>query len=251
MCSSPAAPASSARTSASGSSRPVTTCSASTTTTPGARRTSPTCVRNPRFEVLRHDVTVPAARRGRRDLQPRLPGLPGALPAQPGEDDEDLGPRRDQHARSRQPARRADPAGLDRRGLRRPRGAPADRVVLGSRQPDRPPLQPRRGQALRRDALLRFPPPDEAADQGRADLQHLRPAHAPRRRPRGLQLHRAGPARRRHHRLRRRHPDAQLLLRGRHGRRPDPPDGQPGRPDRPGEPRQPRRVHHPGAGATG
>ena len=30
------------------------------------------------------------------------------------------------------------------------------------------------------------------ADQGGADLQHLRPAHAPQRRPGGLELHRAG-----------------------------------------------------------
>ena len=53
----------------------------------------------------------------------------------------------------------------------------------------------------------------------RPHLQHLRPAHAARRRPRGAQLRRPGPARRAAHRLRRRHADPQLLLRGRPGRR--------------------------------
>ena len=44
----------------------------------------------------------------------------------------------------------------------------------------------------------------QAADQGRAHLQHLRPAHAPQRRARGVQLHRAGAEGRGHHHLRRR-----------------------------------------------
>ena len=51
-----------------------------------------------------------------------------------------------------------------------------------------------------------------------AHLQHLRPAPASRRRPRDLQLHDAGPARRAAHHLRRRQPDAQLLLRRRSDR---------------------------------
>jgi UDP-glucuronate decarboxylase len=52
-----------------------------------------------------------------------------------------------------------DPAGLDQRGLRRPGGASADRGLLGQRQPDRAARLLRRGQALRRDAVLRLPPP--------------------------------------------------------------------------------------------
>ena len=62
----------------------------------------------------------------------------------------------------------------------------------------------RRGQALRRDAVLRLPPPAPAAHQGGAHLQHLWPAHAPERRPRGVELHRPGAAGRGHHHLRRR-----------------------------------------------
>ncbi len=77
----------------------------------------------------------------------------------------------------------------------------------------------RRGQALRRDAVLRLPAPARHADQGGPNLQHLRAVHAPRRRPSGVELHRAGPAWRTDHDLRRRLPDALVLLRRRHGRR--------------------------------
>ena len=57
---------------------------------------------------------------------------------------------------------------------------PQTEDLLGQRQPDRPALLLRRGQALRRDAVLRLSPPARPADQGRADLQHLWPAHASR-----------------------------------------------------------------------
>ena len=56
--------------------------------------------------------------------------------------------------------------------------ASADRGLLGQRQPDRAAVLLRRGQALRRDAVLRLPPPARPADQGGAHLQHLRAAHA-------------------------------------------------------------------------
>ena len=71
--------------------------------------------------------------------------------------------------------------GLDPRGLRRSRSVhPQPEELLGQRQSDRPARLLRRGQALRRDAVLRLPPPAQAGDQGRAHLQHLRPAHASR-----------------------------------------------------------------------
>ena len=146
-----------------------------------------------RADAARRDL--PALRRGGRDLQPRLPGLADPLPARPGADHQDQRARRDQHAGPGQARAGQDPAGLDQRGLRRPRGPSAGRGLLGPRQPDRHPQLLRRGQALRRDAVLRLPPPAQAAHQGRAHLQHLRPAHAPERRPRGVQLHRAGAAR--------------------------------------------------------
>ncbi len=89
-----------------------------------------------------------------------------------------------------------DLPGVDERGLRRPGGASAARGLLGQRQSDRPALLLRRRQALRRNAVLRLSPPAPAGDQGRADLQHLRPAHASERRPRRVELHRAGAAQR-------------------------------------------------------
>ena len=52
----------------------------------------------------------------------------------------------------------------------------------------------RRGQALRRNAVLRLSPSAQAEDQGDAHLQHLWAAHAPQRRPRSLELHRPGAA---------------------------------------------------------
>ena len=58
------------------------------------------------------------------------------------------------------------PARLDLRGLRRPRGPPAARGLLGPRQPDRPARRLRRGQALRRGADDGLPPP--------AGRRHLR-----------------------------------------------------------------------------
>jgi UDP-glucuronate decarboxylase len=70
-----------------------------------------------------------------------------------------------------------------------PRVHPQPRL-LGQRQSDRPARLLRRGQALRRDAVLRLPPPARRAHQGGAHLQHLRPAHAPERRARGVELHR-------------------------------------------------------------
>ena len=75
------------------------------------------------------------------------------------------------------------------------------------------------GKRCRRDAVLRLLPPARAADQGRPDLQHLRPADAPRRRPGGLQLHRPGAERRAVDRVRRGVPDPVVLLRRRPGRR--------------------------------
>ena len=129
-----------------------------------------------------------------------------------------------------------------------PARAPAARGLLGPRQPDRAALVLRRGQALRRDPVLRLPPPAPAADQGGAHLQHLRAAHAPERRPGGVQLHRPGADRRRHHGVRRRPPDPLVLLLLGSGRRPGAPDGDRRRGDRAAQPRQPERDHDPRPG---
>ena len=59
-----------------------------------------------------------------------------------------------------------------------PAGAPAARVLLGPRQPDRPARRLRRGQALRRGADDGLPPPAGRRHGDRPHLQHLRAADA-------------------------------------------------------------------------
>src|ERR1035441_1553116 len=85
---------------------------------------------------------------------------------------------RHQHARPRQTHRRQHPAILHQRGLRRPHRPPADRGIPRQRQPARSPRLLRRGQALRRNAVLRLPPPAQGPHQGRPHLQHLWPQDA-------------------------------------------------------------------------
>ena len=203
-----------------------------------------TPVEQPRIRADPPRHHLPALHRGRRDLQPGLPGLSDPLPERPRPDHQGERPRLDQHAGAGQAGQGPDPAGVDLRGLRRPLRAPPDRGLLGQRQLHRPALLLRRGQALRRDAVLRLPPPAQAGRPGGADLQHLRAAHAPQRRPGRQQLHHAGAHRPGHHGLRGRRADPLLLLRGRPDRRHVPDDEQPACLHRAGQPRQPARVHH-------
>ena len=82
--------------------------------------------------------------------------------------------------------------------------------------------------------VLRLPASARPGHQGRAHLQHVRPAHASERPPRGVQLHRAGAEERADHALRRRAPEPLVLLRGRSDRGFRAPDGQPQGLHRPG-----------------
>ncbi len=127
-----------------------------------------------------------------------------------------------------------------------PARASADRGLLGPRQPDRAAVVLRRGQALRGDPVLRLPPPARPGDQGGAYLQHLRAAHASRRRPGGVELHHAGAEGRADHHLRRGRADPLVLLRRRPGRGADPADGQRG-PRRPGRSTWATRPNSPSA----
>ena len=52
-------------------------------------------------------------------------------------------------------------AGVDVRGVWRPVGPSADRGLLGQCEPDRHPFVLRRGQARRRNAFFRLPPPEQ------------------------------------------------------------------------------------------
>ena len=65
----------------------------------GTRRNIAHLLDQPEFRADAPRRDLPALRRGRRDLQPRLPGLADPLPARPGADDQDQRARRDQHAR--------------------------------------------------------------------------------------------------------------------------------------------------------
>ena len=73
-----------------------------------------------------------------------------------------------------------------------PQEHPQTRGLLGPRQPDRPARRLRRGQALRRGPDDGLPPPAGRGHPHRADLQHLRPAHAPPRRAGDPDLHPPG-----------------------------------------------------------
>ncbi len=184
---------------------------------PEDQRRPPARAAELRADPARHHAADLAG--GRRDLQPRLPRRARPLPVQPDQDDEDLGHGGDQRAGHGQALPGEGPAGLDQRGLRRPRGPSAAGELPRQRQSDRPAGLLRRRQAGGRNALHGLPPHEQRQHPHRADLQHLRPADAPLRRPRGLELHPPGPRGRRHHDLRRRPADPLVLLSRRSGRR--------------------------------
>ncbi len=125
------------------------------------------------------------------------PASPRGLPRAPHPDPEG---RRSRHAQRAGPGTRQGrglPARLDQRGLRRPAGPPAARVLLGPRESRRTARRLRRGEALRRGHDHGLSPGARPADPDRAALQHLRPAHAAERRPGAPRLRgrgRAGPA---------------------------------------------------------
>ena len=189
----------------------------------------------------RHHRALLRRRAGRLRLPPRLAGLADRLPAPAAAHAQGRLLRHPPHARPGQGQARALPDRLHQRGLRRPAGAPAVGELLGPRQPDRPARRLRRGQALRRGADDGLPPPAGRRHGDRADLQHLRLAHAPARRPRDPDVPAPGAREPADHGVRRRQPDALVLLR----QRPDPRHHRAGRVrlPRPGQHRQPRRVH--------
>ncbi len=118
---------------------------------------------HPRFEFIRHDVTFPLYVEVDEIYNLACPASPIHYQHDPVQTTKTSRARRDQHAGTRQAGARADLAGVDQRGVRRPAGPSADRGLLGQRQSDRHPLVLRRGQALRRDAVLRLSPPAQAA----------------------------------------------------------------------------------------
>ena len=157
-------------------------------------------------------------RRRRLRLPPRLAREPDRLRAPAAAHAQGRLLRDPPHARAGEVQAGALPAGLDLGGVRRPRGPSPARGLLGQRQPDRPARRLRRGEALRRGADDGLPPPAGRQHLHRPDLQHLRREDEAARRPGDPDLPAPGASGQAGHRVRRRQPDPELLLR----RRPDP-----------------------------
>ena len=138
--SSPAAPASSARTCASACSARATRCVCLDNFLTGgpAQRRAPAW-RTRRFRLVRCDVTDYVHVPGPVDLRAalRLAGQPDRLPEAADRDAQGRLARHAARARPGQGEGRPVPARLHQRGLRRPAGAPAARGLLGQRQPGR------------------------------------------------------------------------------------------------------------------
>ena len=88
-------------------------CCASTTSSPAREDNIAHLLANPRFELMRHDVTFPLYVEVDEIYNLACPASPDPLPARPGADDQDQRARRDQHAGPGQAGEGQDPAGLD------------------------------------------------------------------------------------------------------------------------------------------
>jgi UDP-glucuronate decarboxylase len=162
----------------------------------GTRRNIEHLLDHPRFELMRHDVTFPLYVEVDQIYNLACPASPIHYQHDPVQTTKTsvhgainmlgLAKRLQGKASCRRPRQR---------GLRRPRGAPADRSLLGQRQPHRHPLLLRRRQALRRDPVLRLPPPARSCD---IKVARIFNTYGPRMHPNdgrvGQQLHRAGAA---------------------------------------------------------
>ena len=152
---------------------------------------------------------LPALRRGRRDLQPRLSGVARCTTSS-------IPCRRRRRACTARSTCSASPSA---RGRRCSRPRPARSTAIPTVHPQTEdywgnvnPIGPRscydEGKRCAETLFFDYHRQHGLRDQGRADLQHLRPAHAPERRARGVELHRPGAEGRADHHLRRRQPDA-------------------------------------------
>ena len=175
---------------------------------------------------MRHDVTFPLYRRGRRDLQSGLPGLADPLPVRSGADDQDQRARRDQHAgpgQAGEGARSCRPrppkSTATRRSIRRRRTTGATSIRSA-----RAPATTRASAAPRRCSST-----TAASTACEIKVARIFNTYGPRMHPNDGRvvsnfIVQALQGRADHH-LRRRPADALVLLRRRPGRRPGAPDG--------------------------
>ena len=194
----------------------------------------------------RHHRALLHRRTDRLRLPPGVAGVADRLSAPASGHAQGRLVRHPPHAGPGQAAPRALPDRLDQRGVRRSEGPPPARDLLGAREPDRAARRVRRGQALCRGAHDGVPPPAGRGHRDRSDLQHIRSAHAPARRPRDPHLPAPGAPGPPDHRVRRRLPDPLILLRG--GRDPGADRTRRVRLPQPGQRRQSQRVHAARAG---
>ena len=144
----------------------------------GTRRNVEHLLDHKRFELMRHDVTYPLFVEVDEIFNLACPASPIHYQLDPVQTT-----KTSVHGAINMlgspSASRPSPPGLDERNLWRSLGASADRSLLGQCQSDRAAFLLRRGQTLRRDAVLRLLAAAQPADQGRAHLQHLWAADAP------------------------------------------------------------------------
>ena len=134
---------------------------------------------HPRFEFIRHDVTMPLYVEVDQIYNLACPASPVHYQRDPVQTLKTsvLGALNMLGLAKRLQC--PDPAGIDQRGLRRSQGASPAGRILGPRQSRRPPGLLRRGQTLRGGSLQRLPPPAPRRNKDRPYLQHLRSADAP------------------------------------------------------------------------
>ena len=147
---------------------------------------------NPRFKVASHDVTEPFEAEVDEIYNLACPASPPEYQADPIHTMKTSVLGALNLLDLAQAAKHQDLPSVDLRGLRRSAGPSAARILLGECKSDRPALLLRRGQALRRNAVLRLPRSARRRNQGGAHIQHLRPAHAARGWPCRFQFHRPG-----------------------------------------------------------
>ena len=149
------------------------------------------CSSRPNFELVRHDVMQPIWLEVDEIYNLACPAAPGHYQYNPIKTMKTSVIGRDQRAGHGQALPGQGAAGLDQRGLRRSRGPSAAGELSRLGQSDRPAGLLRRRQAGGRNAVHGLSPHEPREHPHRADLQYLRPADAPVRRPRGFELHSA------------------------------------------------------------
>ena len=196
---------------------------------------------HPRFELMRHDVTFPLYVEVDEIYNLACPASPIHYQHDPVQTTKTSVHGAINMLGLAKRTARQDPPGLDQRGLRRSRRSiRRPESYWGNVNPIGPRACYDEGKRCAETLFFDYHRQHRLRHPGRAHLQHLRAAHASERRARGLELHRAGAAGRADHDLRRRQPDALLLLRRRPDRGLRPADGDARRRHRPGQSRQSR-----------